>query len=106
MEIVQIAGIVFAAVVILVIAYLYRENALVEGKTEVGLGPIKFSLGGRAQKKAEAESPEAPAAPKIEQSATDLGRITRSGPEIQGEGEIAQTASGGGGIEDSPPKIS
>jgi hypothetical protein len=63
MEIVQIAGIVFAAVVILVIAYLYRENALVEGKTEVGLGPIKFSLGGRTQKKAEAESPEAPAAP-------------------------------------------
>lgn len=107
MEIVQISGIVVAAVVILVIAYLYRENAIVEGKTEVNIGPLKFNLGGKTQKKADApETPAAPAAtPKIEQSATDLGRITRSGPEIQGEGEIKQTASGGV-IEDSAPKIS
>jgi hypothetical protein len=109
MEIVQIVGIIFAAVVILVIAYLYRENAIIEGKTEWGIGPIKFSLGGKAQKQAGApETPPAPAAtPKIEQSATDLGRITRSGPEIEGgAGEIEQTASSGGTIEDSAPKIS
>lgn len=61
MEIVQIVGIVVAAVVILVIAYLYRENAIVEGKTEWGVGPVKFSLGGKTQKAADA--PEKPAAP-------------------------------------------
>ena len=107
MEIVQIVGIVVAAVVILVIAYLYRENAIVEGKTEWGIGPIKFKLGGKAQKQADApeEAPAAPPVPKIEQSAADLGRITRSGPEIEGgAGEIKQTASGGGTIEDSAPK--
>jgi len=108
MEIVQVAGIVFAATVIVILAYLYRENAIVEGKTEVNIGPLKFNLGGKTQKKADApETPAAPAAtPKIEQSATDQGRITRSGPEIQGEGEIRQTASDGGVIEDSAPKIS
>jgi hypothetical protein len=63
MGIVQVAGIVFAAAVIVILAYLYRESAIIEGKTEVGIGPIKFSLGGRAQKKAEAELPEGPAAP-------------------------------------------
>lgn len=101
MEIVPVVGIVVAAAVILILAYLYRENALVEGKTEVSLGPWKFSLGGRAQKKAEAELPEAPAAPKIEQSATDLGRITRSGPEQGEAGETKQTASGGDVTEDN-----
>jgi hypothetical protein len=109
MEIVQIVGIIFAAAVILIIAYLYRESAIIEGKTEVGIGPVKFSLGGKAQK--EASAPEMPAAsqgtPKIEQSSTDEGRIEDSGPEIHGGvGEIKQTASGGGVIEDSPPKIS
>ena len=108
MEIVQIIGIIFAFAVILILAYLYRESALIEGKTEIGIGPVKFKLGGKAQKAADApEKPAAPPAPKIEQSATDLGRITRSGPEIQGEaGEIKQEASGGGVIEDSAPKIS
>ena len=60
MELVQIVGIIFVAVVILVIAYLYRESALIEGKTEVGFGPWKFSLGGKAQKKA--DEPGTPAA--------------------------------------------
>jgi len=108
MEIVQILGIIFAAAVILILAYLYRESAIIEGKTEVGIGPIKFKLGGKAQKEADVpEQPVVPPAPKIEQSATDLGRITRSGPEIQGDaGEIKQEASGGGVIEDSAPKIS
>jgi hypothetical protein len=63
MEIVQVAGIVFAAAVIVILAYLYRESAIIEGKAEWGIGPIKFSLGGRAQKRAEAKLPEAPAAP-------------------------------------------
>ena len=37
MEIVQIVGIVFAAVVILILAYLYRESAIIEGKTEIAI---------------------------------------------------------------------
>jgi len=107
MEIVQVAGIVFAAAVIIILAYLSRESAIIEGKAEWGIGPIKFKLGGKAQKLADApeEAPTAPPVPKIEQSAADLGRITRSGPEIEGgAGEIKQTASGGGTIEDSAPK--
>jgi len=107
MEIVQVVGIVFAAVVILILAYLYRESAIIEGKTEIAIGPWKFSLGGKAQKEASVEKPTAPASPEIVLSATDLGRITRSGPEIQGgAGKIEETASGGGVIEDSAPKIS
>ncbi len=27
-----------------IIVYLYRESALLQGKTEIGLGPIKFKL--------------------------------------------------------------
>ncbi len=50
MEIVQIVGIIFAAVVILILAYLYRESAILEGKTEIGIGPIKFKLGGQTPK--------------------------------------------------------
>ena len=92
MEIVQIAGIVFAAVVILVLAYLYRENAIIEGKTEWGIGPVKFSLSGKAQKQADALKPAEPAIPEIEQSATDPDRIQDSASEIHGEaGEIKQT---------------
>ncbi len=80
MEIVQILGIIFAAAVILTLAYLYRESAIIEGKTEIGIGPVKFKLGGRAQKEADApENPAAPSAPKIEQSATDEGRIEDPG---------------------------
>jgi len=108
MQLVQIIGIIFAAAVILILAYLYRESAIIEGKTEVSIGPVKFKLGGKAQKPADApEEPAEPFAPKIEQTAKDWGRITRSGPEIQRDaGEIKQEASGGGVIEDSPPKIS
>lgn len=108
MEIVQIVGIISAVVVILILAYLYRESAIIEGKTEVGIGPVKFKLGGKAQKQASApETPAAAPVPKIEQSATDKGRIEGSGPEIQGgAGEIKQEASGGGVIKDSAPKIS
>ena len=108
MEIVQIVGIVFAAVVILILAYLYRENALVEGKTEVSIGPLKFNLGGKTQKLAEvsdAKPVEAPT-PKIEQSATERGAILDSPPEVQGAGEIKQTASKDGIISGSGPKIS
>jgi len=96
MEIVQVAGIVFAATVIVILAYLYRESAIVEGKAEWGIGPIKFKLGGRAQKQAEApeEKPAEPPTPKIEQSAADLGSTS----------EISQEASSV--IEDSPPKTS
>ena len=61
MEIVQIFGIVFAFAVILILAYLYRESAIIEGKTEIAIGPVKFKLGGKAQKAADA--PEQPAAP-------------------------------------------
>jgi hypothetical protein len=70
MEIVQIVGIVFAAVVILVIAYLYRESAILEGKTEVSIGPLKFRLDGKAHKQAGVvETPIA----KIEQAADEGG---------------------------------
>ena len=79
MEIVQIVGIVFIVAVILILAYLYRESAIIEGKTEIGIGPVKFKLGGKAQKAADVlENPAAPPAPKIEQSATDEGRIVDS----------------------------
>ena len=54
MQLVQILGIIFAAAVILILAYLYRESAIIEGKTEIGIGPIKFKLGGKAQKEATA----------------------------------------------------
>ena len=50
MEIVQIVGIVFAVVVILILAYLYRESAILEGKTEIVIGPIKFKLGSQPGK--------------------------------------------------------
>ena len=63
MQLVQILGIIFAAAVILILAYLYRESALIEGKTEVGIGPIKFKLGGKAQKAA--DTPEKPAEPPV-----------------------------------------
>jgi hypothetical protein len=108
MEIVQIVGIVVAAVVILVLAYLYRENAIVEGKTEWGIGPIKFSLGGKTQKQVDAPvRPTEPSTPKIEQSATGVSLIQDSAPEIHGGvGEIKQTAANGGVITGSGPKIS
>ena len=80
MEIVQIFGIVFVFAVILILAYLYRESAIIEGKTEVAIGPVKFKLGGKAQKAADApEKPAAPPAPKIEQSATDEEHVEDSG---------------------------
>ena len=50
MEIVQIVGIVFAVVVILILAYLYRESAILEGKTEIVVGPVKFKLGNQPGK--------------------------------------------------------
>ena len=80
MEIVQIIGIIFAAAVILILAYLYRESAIIEGKTEIGIGPVKFKLGGKAQKAEDTlEKPTEPPAPKIEQSVSDEGRIEDSG---------------------------
>jgi hypothetical protein len=91
MEIVQIVGIVVAAAVILVLAYLYRENAIIEGKTEWGIGPLKFSLGGQMQEQVDALKPTEPATPKIEPSAADLGRLQDSAPEIHSDaGEIKQ----------------
>ena len=109
MEIVQIVGIIFAAVVIVILAYLYRESAMIEGKSEIAIGPVKFKLGGKAQQEAglTEEPTTSPPAPKIEQSAQDGGHIKDSGPEIHGgAGEIKQTASGKGEITGSPPKIS
>ncbi len=103
MEIVQIVGIIFAAAVILIIAYLYRESKQISGKAKVEVGPVKVELEGEAEKAGELETPAVPPAPKIEQSATDLGRIARSGPEIEDAGEIKQTTSSGT-IEDSAPK--
>jgi len=76
MEIVQIVGIVFVFAVIVILAYLYRESAIIEGKTEIGIGPVKFKLGGKAQKVADTpEQPAEPPALKIEQSATDDERV-------------------------------
>jgi hypothetical protein len=80
MEIVQIVGIVFVFAVILILAYLYRESAIIEGKTEIGIGPVKFKLGGKAQKAADVpEKLVAPPALEIEQSATDEERVEDSG---------------------------
>jgi hypothetical protein len=105
MEIVQIVGIIFVAAVILILAYLYRESAKISGKAKVEIGPVKVELEGDAQK--ETDKIAEASAPKIEQSATDLGRIEDSAPEIQGDaGEIKQTASGDGTITGSGPKIS
>ncbi len=59
MEIVQIVGIVFAVAVILILAYLYRESAILEGKTEIGIGPVKFKLSDQAQKPETEEKPTA-----------------------------------------------
>lgn len=60
MEIVPIVGIVFALVVILILAYLYRESAIMEGKTEIAIGPVKFHLGGKAPGSDTSENPAAP----------------------------------------------
>jgi len=80
MQIVQIVGIIFVFAVIVILAYLYRESAIIEGKTEVGIGPIKFKLSGKAQKEAEApEEPAALLAPNVEQSAADEERVEDSG---------------------------
>lgn len=58
MEIVQITGVVFAVAVILILAYLYRESAILEGKSEIGIGPIKLRIGGKAQEKSDVEKTE------------------------------------------------
>ncbi len=80
MQIVQLVGIIFLFAVIVILGYLYRESAIIEGKTEVGIGPIKFKLGGKAQKAADAlEEPAESPAPKIEQSATDEEHIENPG---------------------------
>ena len=105
MEIVKVVGIIFAAVVILILAYLYRESARISGRAKVEVGPVKVELGGDAQK--ETDKIAEASAPKIEQSATDLSRIEDSAPEIHGDaGEIKQIASGGSSIAGSGPKIS
>jgi hypothetical protein len=98
------AVIVFGAL-IGIAAYLYRESALASGAGEMSvLGLFTIKLEGTAQK--EPNKIEPPPQPKIEQAATELGRIARSGPEISGgQGEIKQTASSAGVIEDSAPKI-
>jgi hypothetical protein len=105
MDIVQVAGIIFAAAVVLILAYLYRESAQISGKAKVEVGPVKVEFEGDAQKEA-SQTAGAPG-PSIEQSATDLGRIEDSAPEIHGDtGDIKQTASGDGPIAGSGPKIS
>lgn len=109
-ELVSIVGIIVAAIVVLVLAYLYRESALIEGKTEWGIGPLTFKLGGKAQKSAAqkpADAPQTPvAAPEIIQTVQD-GAILDSPPEIQGgKGRIEQTARDKGVISGSGPKIS
>ena len=72
MEIVQIVGIIFIFAVIVILAYLYRESANIEGKTEVGIGPIKFKLGGKAQKQPDApEEPAESPVSEVEQTAAD-----------------------------------
>ena len=105
MDIVQVVGIIFAAAVVLILAYLYRESAQISGKAKVEVGPVKVELEGNAQKESD-QTAGAPT-PSIEQSATDLGSIKDSAPEIHGDtGEIKQTTSGGGTITGSGPKIS
>ena len=80
MQIVQIVGIVFVFAVILILAYLYRESAIIEGKTEVGIGPIKFKLGGKSQEAADApDKPAQPPAPEIEQSTPDEEHVQDPG---------------------------
>jgi len=108
MEIVQIVGIIFAAAVILILAYLYRESAIIEGKTEIGIGPVKFKLGGKAQKSsaAQKQAEEETSAAKIIQTAEKEGAILDSPPEISGGGEIQQAAREKGIISGSGPKIS
>jgi hypothetical protein len=105
MDIVRVAGIIFVAAVILILAYLYRESARISGKAKVEVGPVKVEIEGDAQK--ELDQTAGASEPKIEQSATDLGRIEDSAPEIHGDaGEIKQTASGGGTISGSGPETS
>ena len=50
MDIVQVVGIVFAAAVILILAYLYRESARISGQAKVEVGPVKVEIEGEAQK--------------------------------------------------------
>jgi len=59
------------------LAYLYRESAIIGGK-KIGIGPIKFKLGGKAQKEANARGTRCPPAPKI-----DNPPLTRSALRIQ-----------------------
>ena len=68
MQIVQIFGIIFIFAVIVILGYLYRESAIIEGKTEVGIGPIKFKLGGKAQKAADAPEKSAESSPGVREN--------------------------------------
>ena len=83
MDIVQVAGIFVAATVVLILAYLYRESAQISGKAKVEVGPVKVEFEGDAQK--ESDQAVGASAPKIEQSATDLGSIKDSAPEIHAD---------------------
>ena len=64
MDIVQIIGIVSAAAVILILAYLYRESARISGQAKVEVEPVKIELEGDAQK--ETDQTAGASAPKIE----------------------------------------
>ena len=83
MDIVKVVGIIFAAAVVLILAYLYRESARISGKAKVDVGPVKVEFEGDAQK--ESDQAAGVSEPKIEQSATDLGRIENSAPEIHAD---------------------
>ena len=56
MELVQIVGIIFAAVVILVLAYLYRESQQISGKAKVEAGPVKAELDSSAHRETDPKS--------------------------------------------------
>lgn len=71
MEIVYAVGIVSAVVVILILAYLYRESAAISGKGQVQVGPVKVELEDQAQKGPDMPSPDAPKS--IEDSLPELG---------------------------------
>lgn len=39
-----------------IVAYLYRESAIIQGKSEIALGPIKIKLNNQARKEATPET--------------------------------------------------
>ena len=47
MTYIYIGGVIVFGTLLGIVAYLYREGAIIQGRTEIGLGPLKIKLNGK-----------------------------------------------------------